>query len=63
MSRRRSRQCNLYWAFIGAVLGDLLAGPMEAGKGALFPWLEQERAPHGEASASHGDAGICPKVK
>ncbi len=54
---------NLLWALVGAVLGNLLAGPMDTGKGALHAWLEQGRAIDAEAVASRAGAGGCPGAK
>ncbi len=52
---------NLYWAIIGALLGNLLAGPMEAGKNAAYERLFQSPALREAAPASQSNAGICPK--
>ncbi len=60
---RPSWRSNLYWAIIGAAVGNLLAGPMEAGKNAAYDRLFQSRALHEAATASQGDAGVCPNAK
>jgi hypothetical protein len=55
---------NLLWAILGAALGNLLAGPMESGKDALYTWwLHQGYALHADASASRAGAEGCPKAK
>jgi hypothetical protein len=63
MSERQSWRDNLYWAIIGAVLGNLLAGPTEALKNVAYERLFQSGALHEAAPASPGDTGICPKAK
>ena len=55
---------NLLWALIGGILGNLLAAPMDTGKDALYAWLNQRQAHHGQAPALRGDpAGMCPTGK
>jgi len=55
---------NLLWALIGAILGNLLAAPMDTGKDALHAWLNQSQVQHEQAPALRGDsAEMCPKAK
>lgn len=55
---------NLLWALIGAILGNLLAAPMDTGKDALCAWLNYSQARHGQAPALRGEpAGRCPKAE
>ena len=63
MSERQDWWINLRWAIVGALLGNLLTAPMEAGKDALYTWLHQGHALHADASASRGDPDGCPKAK
>lgn len=60
---RQSRLSNLYWAIIGAVIGNLLAAPMESGKNAAYERLFQKPAAPKAAPASQGDTCVCPKAK
>jgi hypothetical protein len=53
---------NLLWALIGAILANLLAYPMNAGKDYLYTQLYQDHAQHGHAPALSGNpVRVCPK--
>jgi hypothetical protein len=52
---------NLLWALTGAILGNLLAAPMDAGKDALLAQLDQNRTRLGQVSAPRSaPGGKCP---